>query len=239
MMDSKMASCSRMSVFVSAVLLLAGSMSGNPLVAQEPRGPSPLGQHFGFKPVEIFKLETRSSNLLARDLDRDGLVDLVVADNSHSRIDYLHQRKQKPAGEVVEDDDGEVNQVQNDWRFEHRKIPVDRQVSAMGVGDYNGDGRPDLYVGNMFSSAGERIAYQRQFQPDARAGVRQQFQRHARGNTLFENTGKGTFRDVSMDRDVTMGRWAWGSPFVDINNDGRPDVLVANGYITGEDTGDL
>ncbi|GIT30281.1 MAG: hypothetical protein Ct9H300mP1_23270 [Planctomycetaceae bacterium] len=23
--------------------------------------------------------------------------------------------------------------------------------------DYNGDGRPDLYVGNMFSSAGERM----------------------------------------------------------------------------------
>jgi hypothetical protein len=56
---------------------------------------------------------------------------------------------------------------------------------------------------------------------------------------LFENTGEGTFRDVSLDRDVTMGRWAWGSPFVDINNDGRPDLLVANGYITGEDTRDL
>ncbi len=105
--------------------------------------------------------------------------------------------------------------------------------------DYNGDGLPDIYVGNMFSSAGERIAYQRRFQPSADAEVRRQFQRHARGNTLFENTGNGTFRDVSIDRDVTMGRWSWGSPFVDINNDGRPDLLVANGYITGEDTKDL
>jgi len=105
--------------------------------------------------------------------------------------------------------------------------------------DYNGDGRPDLYVGNMFSSAGERIAYQRRFQPEADQAVRRQFQRHARGNTLFENVGDGTFRDVSVERDVTMGRWAWGSPFADINNDGRPDLLVANGYITGEDTNDL
>ena len=105
--------------------------------------------------------------------------------------------------------------------------------------DYNGDGRPDLYVGNMFSSAGERIAYQRRFQSEADQAVRRQFQRHARGNTLFENVGDGTFRDVSVERDVTMGRWAWGSPFADINNDGRPDLLVANGYITGEDTNDL
>ncbi|MDP7277253.1 MAG: VCBS repeat-containing protein, partial [Planctomycetaceae bacterium] len=105
--------------------------------------------------------------------------------------------------------------------------------------DFNGDGRPDLYVGNMFSSAGERIAFQRRFQAGASEEIRGQFQRHARGNTLFENVGDGSFRDVSVVRDVTMGRWAWGSPFLDINNDGRPDLLVANGYVTGSDTNDL
>jgi len=36
-----------------------------------------------------------------------------------------------------------------------------------------------------------------------------------------------------------MGRWAWGSSFVDINGDGWDDLVVANGYITTEDTGDL
>ena len=38
---------------------------------------------------------------------------------------------------------------------------------------------------------------------------------------------------------VVSGRWAWGSRFCDINNDGWQDILVNNGFITSEDTGDL
>ena len=35
------------------------------------------------------------------------------------------------------------------------------------------------------------------------------------------------------------GRWAWSSVFADIDNDGWDDLLIANGYLTTEDTGDL
>ena len=38
---------------------------------------------------------------------------------------------------------------------------------------------------------------------------------------------------------VTKGFWAWGSSFVDINNDGWEDLFVANGFMTRGDTGDL
>ena len=65
------------------------------------------------------------------------------------------------------------------------------------------------------------------------------FQRHARGNSLFINRGDGTFADVSQSSAVTMGRWAWGSRFADLNNDGQLDIVVANGFLTQPDSGDL
>ena len=92
----------------------------------------------------------------------------------------------------------------------------------------------------MFSAAGNRITFQRQFKSGASNDMRAQYQRHARGNTLFQASSEGPgFRDVSVEQGVTMGRWAWGSRFVDLNNDGWEDLVVANGFISTEDTGDL
>jgi hypothetical protein len=106
-------------------------------------------------------------------------------------------------------------------------------------GDVNNDGRMDLYVSNMFSSAGNRVSYQRKFLSTLDAAVKAEFQRHARGNSLFENLGDGTFADVSVPLGVTLGRWAWSSKIVDINNDGWDDILVTNGFITQDNPDDL
>ena len=97
----------------------------------------------------------------------------------------------------------------------------------------------DLYIGNMFSSAGHRITFQPTFRPDLDPEILGRVQRLARGNSLFRNDGDGTFTDVSLEADVTMGRWAWSSIFTDLNNDSRLDLVVANGYLTGEDPDDL
>ncbi|MFQ5701964.1 MAG: FG-GAP repeat domain-containing protein, partial [Acidobacteriota bacterium] len=106
-------------------------------------------------------------------------------------------------------------------------------------GDYDQDGWMDIYVSNMFSSAGTRVTAQKAFKPDVPSATKARYQRHARGNSLLHNVGDGTFRDVSVQAGVTRAGWAWGSKFIDFDNDGREDLLVANGYLTREDTGDL
>ena len=117
-------------------------------------------------------------------------------------------------------------------------VPVAKSLGVSPV-DVDRDGLMDLYVGNMFSAAGSRITRQALFKPDADEATRGIYQRFAKGNSLFKNVGGGRFEEVGSEAGVEMGRWAWASPFIDINNDGLDDILVANGYFTNDDTGDL
>ena len=91
----------------------------------------------------------------------------------------------------------------------------------------------------MFSSAGNRITTQQQFLPGLSSDRKKLYTRFAKGNSLFHNRANGAFDEVGGKQDVEIARWAWGSLFADINNDGWEDLLVANGYITTPDTGDL
>ena len=105
--------------------------------------------------------------------------------------------------------------------------------------DYDRDGDMDLYVGNMFSSAGGRIFTQEGFRPWLPEEERGLYRRFVKGNSMFENRGDGTFSEVGAERGVETARWAWSSLFGDLNNDGWDDIVVANGYVTAPDTGDL
>lgn len=155
------------------------------------------------------------------DYDNDGDLDLYIA-NDFGR------------NNLFRNDGGQFKDVA-------KEAGVEDVSAGMSVtwGDYNNDGWMDIYISNMFSSAGNRIAFQRKFQSDAGDETKKLFQRHARGNSLFENAKDGTFRDVSVEAGVTMGRWAWGSRFIDINNDGWQDLLVGNGFLTQGKADDL
>lgn len=161
------------------------------------------------------------------DYDKDGDIDLYVA-NDFGR-NCLYQNQGAEPGKLP--------------RFVNIAPELNIEDSSAGMsaswGDYNRDGWVDLYVSNMFSSAGNRITFQKQFKTGTDEKTIATYQRMARGNTLFASNGKGGFTDVSMETGTTMARWCWGSTFADLNNDGWLDILAANGFITSEDTGDL
>ena len=144
----------------------------------------------------------------------------------------------------VANDFGRDNLYRNDGGIFHdisEEAQVENSASGMGVawGDYDRDGWMDSYVSNMWSSAGRRVTQQPQFKVND-TKVKKRLQRFARGNTLLQNLGNGTFKDRSGPLGVEMGRWAWSNQFVDLNNDSWEDLVVANGYLTGtDDSGDL
>jgi len=154
------------------------------------------------------------------DYDNDGDMDLYVAN------DFGRNNLYRNSGGHFDDVAAEAG--------------VEDVASGMSVawGDPDRNGWMDIYIGNMYSAAGNRVAYQRAF-VDATGNASSDLQRMARGNTFFANDGTGTFRDLSEAAGVAMGRWAWSSRFADFNNDGWQDLVVANGYLTNDDTGDL
>jgi len=160
------------------------------------------------------------------DFDNDGDQDLYVA-NDYGRDNFYRNDFAPGKGRGFTDISDTTN--------------VEDSATGMSVtwGDYDRDGWMDTLVSNMWSSAGNRIAYQSKFLKDSTPEHRHRIQQLARGNTLLKNQGDGSFADQSVSAGIEMGRWAWGSHFVDINNDGWEDLIVSNGYITTEDTGDL
>ena len=123
-------------------------------------------------------------------------------------------------------------------QFTDVALEIGMQNGAFGMsaaaGDFDRDGWEDIYVGNMYSSAGSRISRMPEFKPEISDDNRAKFQHLARGNTLFKNHAGREFEDVSVESKITMGRWSWGSLFIDIDNNGWQDLIVTNGYITGD-----
>ena len=82
--------------------------------------------------------------------------------------------------------------------------------AGMGVacGDLDGDGRPELMVTNFYGE----------------------------GTTLYRNLGGGLFADDSAASGIGLATrylLGFGIALADVNNDGRPEVMTANGHVNG------
>jgi enediyne biosynthesis protein E4 len=85
-----------------------------------------------------------------------------------------------------------------------------REQAGMGstVADYDGDGKLDLFKTN--------------FSDDT--------------STLYRNNGDGTFDDKTFSAGFGLNTQylGWGVMFVDVDNDGWPDLLLVNGHVYPE-----
>ena len=75
-------------------------------------------------------------------------------------------------------------------------VPGNAYGMGVAVGDYNGDGLPDLYVTQYPNSI------------------------------LYRNNGDGTFTDVTAQAGVSSPGWATSAVWFDYDNDGRLDLFV-------------
>jgi len=55
----------------------------------------------------------------------------------------------------------------------------------------------------------------------------------SRGSSLLRNLGGNRFANEADEADVWDTSWSWGCVFVDADLDGRPDLFVVNGMVTG------
>lgn len=118
---------------------------------------------------------------------------------------------------------------------------VEDLAAGMGVtwGDWNRDGWMDLYVSNMDSNAGQRISRMGPFLPGADAPERAHYFGHARGSSTLLGSPEGVFLDHTMASGARHSLWAWGGLSLDCDLDGNLDLMVPNGFVTGQGPRDL
>jgi len=153
------------------------------------------------------------------DFDNDGWPDIYVSNVGKNRLYHNNH-------------DGTFTDV-----AAKAGVTLGNWSSSATWGDYDGDGRLDLFVAGYVHWDWNNL-------PDSKeTGGNNAFctfrgesvacgPRGLKGEPdhLFHNNGDGTFTDVSEKAGVAdkAGYYGLGALFVDINNDGRPDLLVGN-----------
>jgi enediyne biosynthesis protein E4 len=142
--------------------------------------------------------ETMAGGVALLDYDGDGYLDVYLT--SGAAIPSLQKDSPKYWNRLFRNNhDGTFTDV-----TEKAGVAGAGYTIGTAVGDYDNDGRPDLFVANVTA------------------------------NQLFHNNGDGTFTDVTQKAGLAgetmygMKMWSVGGGWFDYNNDGLLDLFVVN-----------
>jgi hypothetical protein len=172
---------------------------GAPVPVTFEQGPQLAGKVYCGGPTKDHILESACGGVALFDYDGDGLLDIYLVTGAEltpgrERVAHRNTLYRNLGG----------------WKFEDvsKRAGVDLAAWGSGActGDYDGDGRLDLYVTNWGA------------------------------NALFQNRSDATFEDVAVRAGVAAGGWSTGCTFFDADADGDLDLYVARYVDTSWDS---
>ncbi len=146
-------------------------------------------QHVAGLSPEMHIPETSGPGCAFLDYDNDGWMDIYLVNSGP--CDFFQPSQPLRNALYHNNRDGTFTDV-----TEKAGVPGNAYGQGVAVGDYDGDGLPDIYV----------TQYPR--------------------SILYHNNGDGTFTDVTSKAGVAAPGWATSAVWFDYDNDGRLDLFV-------------
>jgi len=169
-----------------------GFVDGAPVMFKDVTSSSGLVKflHRSGSPEKTTILESVGSGVALLDYDNDGWLDIYLLNGS--TVAALNGREAPLRAMLFHNNhDGTFTDV-----TEKAGVANERWGFGVAVGDYDNDGRPDIYVANFGK------------------------------NRLYHNNGDGTFTDVADKAGVALGGWSAGPTWGDYDHDGLLDLFV-------------
>jgi enediyne biosynthesis protein E4 len=145
--------------------------------------------HTAGKSPEKYLPETSGAGCAFLDYDNDGWMDIYLVNSGNS--DFYTPPHPLHNALYRNNRNGTFTDV-----TQNAGVPGGGYGMGVAVGDYNGDGFPDLYVTQLGR------------------------------NILYRNNGDGTFTDVTEQAGVAAAGWSTSASWLDYDNDGRLDLFV-------------
>ena len=163
-----------------------------PVVFEDVTDKTPLAnfRHRSGEAPKDYIFDSASGGAAIFDYDSDGRPDVYLVNGSTSAA--MRGKEKAPRAALYRN--------LGNWKFEDvtekAGVANERWGYSVAVGDYNNDGRPDMFIGNF--------------------GV----------SRLYRNNGDGTFTDVAEKLGVARKGWSTGASWGDYDGDGRLDLFV-------------